>query len=64
MSMIGELNYFLDLQVKQMKDGIFINQAKHTRDIMEKFGVESKSLVNIPMNTMNLFQSRPIMKKC
>jgi len=29
MSMMGELNYFLGLQVKQLKDGIFLNQAKY-----------------------------------
>ena len=27
-SMVGELNYFLGLQVKQRKDGIFISQEK------------------------------------
>jgi len=27
MSMIGELNYFLGLQVKQLKEGIFLNQS-------------------------------------
>jgi len=30
MSMMGELNNFLGLQIKQRKDGIFINQAKYT----------------------------------
>jgi len=28
MSVMGELNYFLSLQVKQLKDGIFINQDR------------------------------------
>ena len=31
MSMIGELTFFLDLQVKQCIDGIFINQAKYIK---------------------------------
>jgi len=31
MSMMGELNYFLGLQINQRSDGIFINQAKYTR---------------------------------
>ena len=31
MSMMGELNYFLGLQVKQLKDGIFLNQASIAR---------------------------------
>ena len=51
MSMMGELNYFLGLQVKQMEEGIFINQAKYTKDLIRKFGVYGKSSVQIPMNT-------------
>ena len=30
MSMMGELNFFLGLQIKQSSEGIFINQAKYT----------------------------------
>jgi hypothetical protein len=32
MSMIGELNYFLGLQVKQTAEGIFISQSKYAKD--------------------------------
>ena len=31
MSMVGELNYFLGLQVKQWEDGIFISQEKYAK---------------------------------
>ncbi|KAK6131949.1 hypothetical protein DH2020_034310 [Rehmannia glutinosa] len=51
MSMMGELTFFLGLQVKQLKDGTFISQTKYTRDLMKKFGMEEKSYVKIPMNT-------------
>ncbi|KAK6131030.1 hypothetical protein DH2020_035228 [Rehmannia glutinosa] len=51
MSMMGELTFFLGLQVKQLKDGTFISQTKYTRDLMKKFGIEEQSLVKIPMNT-------------
>ncbi|XP_019168608.1 PREDICTED: uncharacterized protein LOC109164530, partial [Ipomoea nil] len=51
MSMMGELNYFLGLQVKQPKEGIFINQAKYTRDLIKKFGLDGKSSIKIPMST-------------
>ncbi|XP_019160754.1 PREDICTED: uncharacterized protein LOC109157309, partial [Ipomoea nil] len=51
MSMMGELNYFLGLQVKQLEEGIFINQAKYTRDLIKKFGIDGKSSVKIPMST-------------
>ncbi|KAK6145510.1 hypothetical protein DH2020_022330 [Rehmannia glutinosa] len=50
MSMMGELTFFLGLQVKQMKDGTFISQTKYTIDLMKKFGMEEKSSVKIPMN--------------
>ncbi|KAK6145289.1 hypothetical protein DH2020_022109 [Rehmannia glutinosa] len=51
MSMMGELTFFLGLQVKQLRDGTFISQTKYTRDLMKKFGMEEKSSVKIPMNT-------------
>ena len=31
MSMVGELNYFLGLQAKQLEDGIFISQSKYAK---------------------------------
>nr|GFB17431.1 ribonuclease H-like domain, reverse transcriptase, RNA-dependent DNA polymerase [Tanacetum cinerariifolium] len=38
MSSMGELRFFLDLQVKQKKDGIFISQDKYVAKILRKFG--------------------------
>ena len=35
MSMVGELSYFLGLQVKQMDDGIFISQYKYAKDLFK-----------------------------
>nr|GFB27440.1 hypothetical protein [Tanacetum cinerariifolium] len=44
MSSIGELTFFLGLQVKQKKDGIFISQEKYVAEILRKFGLsEGKS---------------------
>ena len=37
MSMMGELTYFLGLQVKQVSDGIFISQNKYIFDLLKKF---------------------------
>ncbi|KAJ9539229.1 hypothetical protein OSB04_031962 [Centaurea solstitialis] len=36
MSMMGELTYFLGLQVKQYEKGIFISQGKYVRDMLKK----------------------------
>jgi hypothetical protein len=49
MSMIGELSYFLGLQVKQSSAGIFISQEKYLKEILKKFQMEDSSTVSTPM---------------
>ncbi|GJT27282.1 retrovirus-related pol polyprotein from transposon TNT 1-94 [Tanacetum coccineum] len=47
MSMMGELNFFLGLQIKQMENGIFFNQSKYIKEMLKKFGLEeSKPMKN------------------
>jgi hypothetical protein len=40
MLMMGELNYFLGFQVKQIKEGTFISQTKCTQDLLKRFGMK------------------------
>ena len=49
MSMVGELTFFLGLQVKQKKEGIFISQEKYSRNIVKKFGLDSKKHASTPI---------------
>jgi hypothetical protein len=49
MSMIGELSYFLGLQVKQRSAGIFISQEKYLKEMLKKFQMEDSSTVSTPM---------------
>ena len=49
MSMVGELTYFLGLQVKQTDSGIYINQAKYTRNLVKRFGLEEAAHAKTPM---------------
>ena len=49
MSMMGELSYFLGLQIKQTKDGIFINQAKYTKNLIKKYSLENTRCFSTPM---------------
>ena len=51
MSMIGELNFFLGSQVKQLKEGTFIHQEKYTRDILKKFKMDDCKPIKTPMPT-------------
>ncbi|GKB54958.1 retrovirus-related pol polyprotein from transposon TNT 1-94 [Tanacetum coccineum] len=50
-SMMGELNFFLGLQIKQMEDGIFINQSKYIKEMLKKFGLEESKPMKTPMSS-------------
>ncbi|KAJ9544969.1 hypothetical protein OSB04_024676 [Centaurea solstitialis] len=49
MSMMGELTFFLGLQVRQRPDGIFINQAKYVQDLLKRFGYGGSNSAATPM---------------
>ncbi|MDQ9478631.1 reverse transcriptase domain-containing protein, partial [Serratia marcescens] len=51
MSMMGEMSFFLGLQVKQLEDGIFISQPKYTRELIRKFGMDKSSAASTPMSS-------------
>jgi hypothetical protein len=48
-SMMGELNYFLGFQVKQLKEGTFISQMKYTQDLLKRFGMKDAKPAKTPM---------------
>ncbi|GKB59192.1 retrovirus-related pol polyprotein from transposon TNT 1-94 [Tanacetum coccineum] len=51
MSMMGELNFFLGLQIKQLDDGIFFNQSKYIKEMLKKFRLEDSKPIKTPMST-------------
>ncbi|GKC89128.1 putative ribonuclease H-like domain-containing protein [Tanacetum coccineum] len=51
MSSIGELTFFLRLQVKQKEDGIFISQDKYVAEILKKFDFASVKTASTPIET-------------
>jgi hypothetical protein len=51
MSMMGELTFFLGIQVKQTKQGTFVHQAKYTKDLMKKFNMAELKPVSTPMSS-------------
>jgi hypothetical protein len=55
MSMIGELSFFLRLQVKQLKEGTFVCQSKYVRDLLKKFGMKDAKPIKTPMATNGHF---------
>jgi hypothetical protein len=51
MSMMGELNYFLGFQIKQLKGDTFISQTKYSRNILKKFGMKDAKSIKTMMGT-------------
>jgi hypothetical protein len=51
MSMIGELTFFLGIQIKQTKQDTFIHQAKYTNDLMKKFNMDALKPISTLMST-------------
>jgi hypothetical protein len=51
MSMMGELRFFLGLQIKQAKEGTFVHQAKYTKDILKKFKMDDSKPLSTPIST-------------
>ncbi|GJR79659.1 putative ribonuclease H-like domain-containing protein [Tanacetum coccineum] len=49
MSMMGQMSFFLGLQVSQNPRGIFINQSKYAQEILKKFGFDSCTPIDTPM---------------
>jgi hypothetical protein len=51
MSMMGEITFFLGIQVKQTKQGTFIHQVKYKKDLMKKFNMTELKPLSTPMST-------------
>ena len=49
MSAMGELQFFLGLQVDQRKDGFFIHQTKYVDDILERFKMHESKTYGTPI---------------
>nr|GEX03275.1 hypothetical protein [Tanacetum cinerariifolium] len=54
MSMMGELKFFLRIQIHESPRGIFINQVKYAQEILIKHGMTSCDSVGTPMATKHL----------
>nr|GEW41822.1 uncharacterized mitochondrial protein AtMg00810-like [Tanacetum cinerariifolium] len=57
MSSIGELTFFLRLQVKQKDNGIFVSQDKYVAKILRKFGPTNGKSASTPIDT-----EKPLLK--
>ena len=51
MSIMGELNFFLGLQIKQTWEEMFMHQGKYTKDLLKKFDMSEAKPLLMPMST-------------
>jgi hypothetical protein len=49
MSMMGELKFFLDFQIKQMKEGTFLCRSKYVKDMLKRFDMANSKPIKTPM---------------
>nr|GEV15343.1 putative ribonuclease H-like domain-containing protein [Tanacetum cinerariifolium] len=59
MSLIGELTFFLGLQVKQNKNGLFVSQDKYVAEILRKFRLTERKLASTPIDIEKTLQKDP-----
>ena len=50
MSMMGELKFFLGIEINQCKDGVYVHQSKYTKKLLKKFKLEDCKEMNTPMH--------------
>ena len=64
MSVMGELNFFLGLQIKQTQDETFVHQGKYIKDVLKKFNMGKAKPLSTPMSTTTMLDvdedSKPI----
>jgi hypothetical protein len=51
MTLLGEISFFLGLQISQRNHGIFISQTKYIREMLKRFGMEDCKPIATPMQT-------------
>jgi len=51
MSLMGELTFFLGLQIKQTRDDIFLSQTKYALELLKKFDMQDCKSISTPMES-------------
>lgn len=50
MSMMGELKYFLGIQINQTSEGTYVHQTKYVKEILKKFNLNESNMAKTPMH--------------
>ncbi|WJX50151.1 hypothetical protein P8452_36497 [Trifolium repens] len=63
MSMMGELKFFLGIQINQGKDGTYIHQSKYTKELLKKFNLDDCKIMSTPMHPTSSLSKEEIGSK-
>ncbi|RDY01003.1 Copia protein, partial [Mucuna pruriens] len=63
MSMMGQLKFFLGLQIKQAEDGIYIHQTNYLNELLKKFNLEYCKSMSTPMHPTSILSQDESNKK-
>ncbi|WJX72495.1 hypothetical protein P8452_56374 [Trifolium repens] len=63
MSMMGELKFFLGIQINQGEDGTYIHQSKYTKELLKKFNLEECKIMTTPMHPTSSLRNDEIGSK-
>ena len=59
MSMMGEMKFFLGFEIKQLREGTYINQGKYLQDMLKRFKMKDLNRAPTPMATKCHLDSDP-----
>ncbi|GKD00922.1 hypothetical protein Tco_1171196 [Tanacetum coccineum] len=60
MLMMGQMSFFLGLQVSQSPGGIFTNQSKYSLEILTKYGTDTSNPIDTPMVDRSKLDEDPL----
>ena len=63
MTDLGLMHYFLDIEITQNEDGIFISQRKYSKNLIKKFKMEGYKTVATPLDRNKALRKEDGMSK-
>lgn len=63
MSLMGELKFFLGIQINQTLEGIYIHQTKNVKELLKKFNLSDSKPTKTPMHTTCILGKDEVSKK-
>ena len=63
MSLMGELMFFMGIQINQTPEGTYIHQSKYVKELLEKFDLSECKLAKTPLHSTCIMEKEEVSKK-